>query len=88
MDQIAQYIIMVLGPSAVWICGWKNKYQRYGYIIGCICQPFWFITLIYNEQYPVLIAAFVYTFAWLTGLWNYWIRPIMNQKYSISSKNK
>ena len=74
LDIVAQYIIMILGPMAVWVVGWKNKYRRWGYLIGLAAQPFWFITLAYNHQWPVFAAALVYTFAWLIGTWNFWIK--------------
>lgn len=74
LDTIAQYAIMVLGPAAVWGVGWKNQYRRWGYIIGLACQPFWFITLWENRQWPVFIVAFLYTASWLQGVWNHWIK--------------
>ena len=74
LDTVAQYMIMILGPSAVFVVGMKGKYRRWGYIIGAACQPFWFITLAYNKQWPVFIVAFLYTFSWLQGIWNHWIR--------------
>lgn len=75
IDTISQYAIMLLGPAAIWVVGWRGKYRRWGYIIGIICQPFWFITLYCNEQWPVFVVAFLYMFSWLQGLWNYWIKP-------------
>lgn len=74
IDQISQYIIMVLGPSAVLIVGMKNKYRRWGYVIGIAAQPFWFITIIYNRQWPILVAAFVYTISWSVGVYNFWLK--------------
>ncbi len=74
LDQISQYVIMIFGPLAVWIVGWKNKYRRWGYIFGLASQPFWFYTLIVNEQYPIMVAGAVYTFGWCVGIWNYWVK--------------
>jgi len=74
LDQISQYAIMILGPLAVWVVGWKSKHRRWGYAIGLLSQPFWFYTVIYNHQYPIVIAAVVYTFGWCVGIWNYWVK--------------
>jgi hypothetical protein len=74
LDIISQYIIMVLGPTAVWVVGWSGRHRRWGYIIGLIVQPFWFITLYMNEQWPLFVVAFLYTFSWLQGIWNHWIK--------------
>jgi hypothetical protein len=74
LDQIAQWMILILGPAAVFVVGWKSEKRRWGYIIGAVCQPFWFITLYQNEQWPVFAVAFVYTASWLQGIWNHWIK--------------
>ena len=74
IDVVAQYTIMVLGPSAVFMVGMKNKWRRWGFVVGLACQPFWFITLINNHQWPVVISALVYTFSWACGFYNVWIK--------------
>lgn len=79
MDIIAQYAIFILGPAAVFIVGMKNKYRRWGYIVGLACQPFWFITLYYNKQWPVFAVAFLYTASWAQGAYNHFIKDGVNQ---------
>lgn len=74
LDIISQYAILLFGPVAVWVVGWDNKYRRWGYVIGLACQPFWFITLWQNEQWPVFVVAFLYTASWGQGFWNHWIK--------------
>jgi hypothetical protein len=74
LDSLAQWMIVILGPTAVWVVGWKGPRRRWGYIIGAACQPFWFITLYENRQWPVFIVAFFYTYSWVMGVWNHWIR--------------
>ena len=27
LDVIAQWMICILGPTAIWVVGWKNKYR-------------------------------------------------------------
>ena len=71
IDIASQYAIMVLGPLAVWMVGWKNKYRKWGYLVGILSQPFWFITLYNNKQWPVFVCAFLYTYSWANGFYNF-----------------
>jgi hypothetical protein len=79
IDLISQYGIMVLGPAAVWVVGWGGKHRRWGYIIGLVCQPFWFITLYENKQWPVFAVSFLYAFSWANGVYNHWIKPVRTE---------
>lgn len=74
LDQISQYIIMVTGPLAVFLVGTKGKFRTAGYWVGVCSQPFWFITLIMNHQWPILIASLVYTYSWGNGVWNHCLK--------------
>lgn len=75
MDALSQYMIMILGPLAVFLVGTKGRYRNIGYWVGVASQPFWFVTIIYNEQWPILVAAMIYTYSWGMGLWNHCISP-------------
>lgn len=74
LDQISQYTILILGPLAIWILARKDQYARYGFIIGLASQPFWFYTLTYNRQWPILIVSIVYAVAFAKGVYNNFIR--------------
>ena len=76
IDQFAQYGVLFFGPAAIWVVGWKGKRRRWGYILGLASQPFWFITLYHNEQWPIFIVAFIYTYSWCSVIWNHWLRDI------------
>lgn len=74
LDQISQWAIFVFGPSAIFVVGMKKKWRRWGYVLGMISQPFWFYTLIYNKQWPIVAVSFLYTISWGNGIWNHWIK--------------
>ena len=66
--------IMLFGCSAIWFLGRKEKWNRIGYILGLLSQPFWFYTAYTNEQYGILILSLWYTYSWIQGVYNYWIK--------------
>ena len=66
--------IVLFGGSAIWFVGGKEKWKRWGYILGLCTQPFWFWTAIENRQWGVLILSIWYTYSWLQGIYNYWIK--------------
>lgn len=74
LDVISQWMIVVLGPTAVFLVGMNNKWRRWGYVVGLVSQPFWFITLATNDQWPVFAVAFLYTYSWGQGFYNHWIK--------------
>jgi len=71
---VSQIGIMIFGASAIWFVGRKEKWKRWGYILGLIGQPFWIYSSIVNEQWGILIMTLFYTYSWSQGIYNYWIK--------------
>ena len=71
---ISQIAIAIFGASAIWFVGRKEHWKRWGYIFGLISQPFWFYTAYTNEQWGILAMCLFYTYSWLQGFINYWIK--------------
>jgi hypothetical protein len=75
IDTISQYGIMILGPLSIFLVSLKNKnIAKWGFVVGLIHQPFWFIMLYVNQQWPVFIVAFLYTYSWGQGFYNHFIK--------------
>jgi len=73
MDLLAQIMIAIFGVSAIAFVGLKDKrISRWGYLFGLLSQPFWFYTLIYHEQWGIVILGIFYTLSWANGLKNNW----------------
>jgi hypothetical protein len=74
LEIICQIIIFIFGGSAVWLISRKEKWSRWGYIIGFFGQPFWIISSIQSKQWGILLLSIWYEYAWLQGIWNFWIK--------------
>ena len=72
LEAICQFFIGVLGIIALVIVAFfENKGRRWGYVIGLLGQPFWFITSIMHHQWGVLILSIAYTIVWGYGVWSW-----------------
>jgi hypothetical protein len=74
MDWIPQVGIFLTGISSIWLISRKEKWMRWGYILGLCGQPFWFWSSIIHKQWGILFLAVWYTYAWCQGIYNYWIK--------------
>ena len=72
MDVISQIGIGVFGCSAVWLVGRREKWRRWGYVMGLVGQPFWIYTTIQHGQWGILVLSAWYTYSWAAGLRNHW----------------
>ena len=70
----AQLGIMVFGCSAIWFVGRRERWKRWGYILGMCSQPFWVWTSYEHAQWGIFILTFWYTYAWGQGIYNFWIK--------------
>lgn len=78
---IVQILIFILSASAIWFVGRKEKWSRIGYILGLCSQPFWFYSTIVTEQWGMLCLTIFYTYSWVQGIYNYYIKKdISNEK--------
>lgn len=71
---ILQLIIFITSASSIWFLSRKEKWMRWGYIIGLVAQPFWFYTSYVSEQWGVFFLSFIYFYSWSMGIYNYWIK--------------
>jgi len=71
LDQIAQLGVFVFGTSAIILLAKKNKW---GFVVGLISQPFYFITSYINHQWGIFIVSVFYTGSWLFGIYEWFFR--------------
>lgn len=67
VDMVCQFIIVVFGLAAIILVGQGN---RWGFVIGLIQQPAWFVTTFYNEQWGVLVLSVAYAGSWMLGIYH------------------
>src|SRR3990167_2256598 len=73
-----QWVILVLGPSAVALSMCHSlTLRKWGPILGLVGQGAWFYTLYVHSQWGAFIAGFAYTISWGFGLWNLWRKEII-----------
>ena len=69
---IVQTIIFICGALSIYLLSRKDRWQRWGYIVGLIGEPFWVHMTIHAEQWGVLVLCFIYTLAYINGVKNHW----------------
>ena len=74
IDTICQIMIFILGSITVFLLAQKNKWQRWGYIIGLIQEVFWFIAIFRARQWGIFALCFIYTGCFVLGIYNYFIK--------------
>lgn len=72
-DAVSQVGVVIFGSAAIYLVTRKDKWQRWGYMLGLCSQPFFLFTTWYNWQPGVLILALWYTTQWAKGIKNYWL---------------
>lgn len=70
-DIISQVVILFLGAGSIILVARKNKW---GFVVGLVCQPFWFITSFVNHQWGVFFVSFIYTGSWLYGVYEWFFK--------------
>ena len=66
IDLVAQIGITIFGVSAIILVARKNKW---GFVLGFLSCPFWFITAYVNKQWGVFFLDIVYTITWIYGIY-------------------
>lgn len=68
---ISQIAIFVLGAIAIILVAKKNKW---GFVVGLLSQPFWFITSYANEQWGVFLVSIIFTGSWCLGIYEWFFK--------------
>ena len=67
---MVQIILLILSASSIWLITRKEKWSRYGFIIGLSAQPFWFYSSFVTKQWGIFILSIFYTYSWCQGIYN------------------
>ncbi len=72
LDLLSQSVITVGGLAAILLVSRNN---RWGFVVGFLQQPFWFVTTILNHQWGMFILSLAYSLTWTYGVYrNFWKR--------------
>jgi len=70
-DTIAQIGVAIFGVSAIILVSKKNKW---GFVLGLLSQPFWYITSFINKQWGIFFLSIVYTGSWILGIYEWFFK--------------
>jgi len=71
LDLLAQTGIIIFGVSAIVLVARKNKW---GFVLGLLSCPFWFITSYVNKQPGVFFLNIIYTITWIYGIYEWFYK--------------
>lgn len=80
-----QIFIFIFGISSIFLIGRVESWRKWGYLFGLLGQPFWYYESISNEQWGIMILSFFYTFSWSQGIYNYIIKPYLNNRKGVKT---
>jgi hypothetical protein len=70
LDRCLQIAIAVLSIAAAYMVASEGPWQRWGFVVGLLSQPFYFAATWRARQYGMLIVAIFYVGAWVQGIAN------------------
>lgn len=70
-DIIAQIGVAIFGVTAIILVSKKNKW---GFVLGLLSQPFWYITSFINKQWGIFFLSIVYTGSWILGIYEWFFK--------------
>ncbi len=76
-DLISQVAITFLGAGAIILVAKKNKW---GFVLGILSQPFWFITSYVHQQWGVFLVSIIFTISWLLGIYEWFYKTKKDSK--------
>ena len=71
LDTISQVAIALLGVASILLIAKKNKW---GFVLGLLAQPFWYITAYVNKQWGIFLLNFAFTGTWILGIYEWFYK--------------
>jgi hypothetical protein len=79
LDFISQIWMVIFGCGSIWLLGRREDWRRWGYIAGLVSQPAWLFSGFYHHQWGLVLISVWYTYSWIQGVWNFWIKTKGNE---------
>lgn len=70
-SDINQFMLASLTGLALYLLSRRDKYKKWGYVVGLASQPFWFYSSIVAMQWGIILLNLWITYCWLNGIYNY-----------------
>lgn len=69
LDTICQIVIPVLTGLNIYMLARTDHWQRWGYVVGLLAQPFWFYATIMADQWGLFVLSCWVTYSLSMGVW-------------------
>jgi len=66
LDIASQILINVFGITSIILVAKNN---RWGFVLGLMAQPFWFVLSAINNQWGIFFVSIPYTLSWCFGVY-------------------
>lgn len=74
MENIIQFIILILSSLTIYLLTRLDKYSKYAFIIGLICQSFWIYETLNKFQWGMFLLSLFYVYCYLKGIYKEFIK--------------
>lgn len=71
---IIQIFLFILSASAMFLISRTESWKKWGFVLGLLSQPFWFMTTIPSKQWGLVALSCLYTFSWCQGIYLYFFK--------------
>ncbi len=71
LDIVSQIGLTVFSLAAILLVAKKNKW---GFVVGLLSEPFWFVTSYTHKQWGIFLLSIVYTGTWIFGIYEWFYK--------------
>jgi hypothetical protein len=71
IDHALQFAILLLSAAAIGLIAQPAPLQGWGFVVGLVSQPAWFVATWRKRQWGMFALSFFYTGAWVQGIVNH-----------------
>lgn len=76
-----QIVIAFTGVIAIFLTqqNYRPDWKKFACLFGVLGQPFWMYAAYTAGQWGILVLTLFYSYSWLLGVWNYWIKKPVDE---------
>jgi hypothetical protein len=76
---MVQAIILLSGGLAIWLTQFGNPtLAQWACLVALPSQPLFLLETYRAKQWGMHALSWIYAGAWGMGIWNFWLKPVVN----------